>query len=217
MHVIVEELRDGSDIVVEAPVASTDTPSLKRRLSKRALSKREPAKAKRERTKPELSERERWKRERAKRRRAKRAATASLRRPIQRARPKPPEAPKPAGPTKTQVGNAGEERAVQYLRERGYRIVERNFKLDMGELDIIARDDDILVFVEVRSRADDTFGDAAEAVRFGKQRRVAHMAEMYLGLRTPCFEEARFDVVAITGDRIELIQDAWRLGQLWRR
>ena len=109
------------------------------------------------------------------------------------------------------VGLASEARAVRLLVARGYRIVERHFRCRSGELDVVAFDGDELCFVEVRSRADDLHGDAAFAVRARKQQQVARVALHYLALRDPSFERSRFDVVAITGDHIELIQDAWRV------
>src|SRR5262245_12058550 len=113
--------------------------------------------------------------------------------------------------TTTERGTSNETRAVDLLIGRGYRIVERNFRCKVGELDIVARDRGVLVFVEVRSRADHQHGHALEMVGRTKQRRVSRVAQCYLAYRRPCFEEARFDVVAITGDQIELVQDAWRL------
>jgi putative endonuclease len=111
-----------------------------------------------------------------------------------------------------EVGSWAEETATQLLLTRGYAIIERNFRCRAGELDIIARDGDILVFVEVRSRANADHGHAAEMIGPRKQRQVARVARLYLGVRSPSYEEIRFDVVAITGTDVVLIQDAWRLG-----
>lgn len=112
--------------------------------------------------------------------------------------------------TTVETGSAAETRAVELLVRRGYRIVERNFRCGSGELDVVARDGDVLVFVEVRSRADDAHGHAAESVGRRKQRQVAKVAMHYIGLRDPVFARSRFDVVAITGDEELLIQDAFR-------
>ncbi len=108
-------------------------------------------------------------------------------------------------------GQAAEDRAVEELVRRGYRVVERNFRRRLGELDVIAYDGDTLVFVEVRSRADARFGGAIAAVPHVKQRQVARMAALYLAHRRPRFTRCRFDVVAITGHRIEVIPDAFRV------
>lgn len=112
---------------------------------------------------------------------------------------------------KQAAGASAEAQAARLLLERGYRIVERNFRCKAGELDLIAIDRGVLVFVEVRSRADARHGHAAETVRAHKQRQVARVAQHYLAERAPAYDEVRFDVVAITGAEIELIQDAWRL------
>ncbi|HWO20323.1 MAG TPA: YraN family protein [Kofleriaceae bacterium] len=109
------------------------------------------------------------------------------------------------------LGASAEAAATRLLVERGYEIVERNFRCKAGELDLIARHQRVLVFVEVRSRADAEHGHAAEMVGALKQRRVARVAEHYLAMRDPDYDEIRFDVVAITGGEAELIQDAWRL------
>ena len=107
-------------------------------------------------------------------------------------------------------GADAESRATRLLVQRGYRIVERNFRCKAGELDIIARDGDVLCFIEVRSRGNANHGHAAEMVTPTKQAQVSRVALMYIGLRNPMFERSRFDVVAITGDEEMLIQDAWR-------
>ena len=112
---------------------------------------------------------------------------------------------------KVQRGASAEASASQLLVDAGYRIVERNFRCQVGELDIIARDGDVLVFVEVRSRADDEHGSAVEMIRRTKQRRVARVAAYYLATVAPDFEQCRFDVVAITAGEAILIKDAFRV------
>jgi putative endonuclease len=108
------------------------------------------------------------------------------------------------------VGASAEAAATSLLLQRGYDIVERNFRCAAGELDVVARDRGVLVFVEVRSRTDPDHGHAAEMVDAHKQRQVSRVAACYLAMRDPSYEEVRFDVVAITGGEVELIQDAWR-------
>jgi len=110
-----------------------------------------------------------------------------------------------------EVGATSEERAVDHLLRQGYRIVERNFRCKVGELDVIARDGRTLVFVEVRSRRSAEYGSALEAVHWGKRKKVSRVAQAYLTVRRPHFETARFDVIAITGGELVHIQDAWRL------
>lgn len=113
--------------------------------------------------------------------------------------------------TTLEVGASAESAATRRLLESGYRIIERNYRCRAGELDVVARDGDVLVFVEVRCRGDARHGFAAEMIDRRKQRQVARVAACYLLERDPDYEECRFDVVAITGDEIELFQDAWRL------
>ncbi|MEO8701623.1 MAG: YraN family protein [Kofleriaceae bacterium] len=115
-------------------------------------------------------------------------------------------------PNTLQRGDAAEDRATELLVEHHYEIVERKFRCDAGELDIIARRGSLLVFVEVRSRSDDEHGSADWMVGTRKQRQVARVAGHYLYLRDPWYDEIRFDVIAITADDIDWIPDAFRLG-----
>jgi putative endonuclease len=99
-----------------------------------------------------------------------------------------------------QLGHRAEERAEEYLRERGLRIVARNYRTRMGEIDLIATEGDALVFVEVRLRSSERFGGAAASVDERKQRRVVAAARHYLStlrVEPPC----RFDVVTLDGVR----------------
>jgi putative endonuclease len=109
-----------------------------------------------------------------------------------------------------QSGSEAETIATRLLARKGYRIVERNYRCKSGELDIVARDGDVLCFVEVRSRRDGEHGHAAEMIDRRKQMQVTRVARWYLAERAPTFERSRFDVVAITGDDTLLIRDAWR-------
>jgi putative endonuclease len=113
--------------------------------------------------------------------------------------------------TTIEVGATGEDRAVSFLARRGLRIVERNYRCKVGELDIVARDGGVLVFVEVRSRRSDEFGSALDAISVHKRRKVTRVAAVYLAHRRPAFDQARFDVIAITGTELVHIKDAWRL------
>ena len=114
------------------------------------------------------------------------------------------------GPT-TEVGRSNEARAVAFLIDRGYAIVERNWRCKVGELDLIARDGDTLAFVEIRSRADASRGTALETVRSAKQRKLAQVAAAYLAAKRPRARACRFDVVGITGAEIVLVKDAFRV------
>jgi putative endonuclease len=115
---------------------------------------------------------------------------------------------------RSSLGAAAEQRAFDALVAEGYRVVERNVRLRLGELDAVAWDGDVLVFVEVRSRASARFGHAVHAITAAKQRQVAKVAQAYLSTRSisPTPRRIRFDVVAITGDELVILRDAFRLG-----
>ena len=112
------------------------------------------------------------------------------------------------------LGRSGEEAAVRFLKQRGFKIVERGFRWLRGEIDIIAYDRATLVFVEVKTRADRTFGFPEESVTPAKQSQIRKIAQGYLVRHrleeTPC----RFDVISVTieGDRhftIRHLEDAF--------
>lgn len=95
------------------------------------------------------------------------------------------------------LGLVGEDLAARALEARGYAILERRYRTDRGEIDIVAEHGETLVFVEVKARADQEFGSAAECVTPAKQRRVARMALEYLASHHVGDRPCRFDVVAI--------------------
>jgi len=95
------------------------------------------------------------------------------------------------------LGKLGENLACAALTERGYAIIARRHRTRLGEIDIIARDGDTLVFVEVKSRAGDEFGGGAAAVTAWKQRKVAQMAMDYLVRHRLEDQPCRFDVVTV--------------------
>ena len=98
------------------------------------------------------------------------------------------------------LGKKGEEIAVNYLQKKGYRIVERGYRLFRGELDIIAYDGATLVFVEVKTRAGTEFGLPEEAVTPAKQNQIKRIAQGYLMERGLGDPDCRFDVLAILFD-----------------
>ncbi len=112
---------------------------------------------------------------------------------------------------KRSIGNQYEQKAARYLEEQGYRILESNYRCKLGEIDLVARDREYLVFVEVKYRADGHSGYGYEAVDGKKQRRIARAASWYLyekhiGEGQPC----RFDVVSFLGEEITLVRDAFQ-------
>ncbi|HVP91432.1 MAG TPA: YraN family protein [Terriglobales bacterium] len=112
------------------------------------------------------------------------------------------------------LGRTGELVALKYLRRKGYAIIETRFRFLRGEIDIVARDGDTLVFVEVKMRTGGGFGRPEESVTAEKRRRIRKVAEGYLLLRRPGDVRCRFDVVAIrsgggTGDIVDHIVNAF--------
>ncbi len=105
------------------------------------------------------------------------------------------------------TGSRGEERAATFLEEQGLHILERNFRTREGEIDIVARDGDILVFVEVKYRSSARYGDALEAVDWRKRLQIRKTARAYLYRRNPGPVRIRFDVVGITGGRLTWVRD----------
>ena len=109
-----------------------------------------------------------------------------------------------------QAGNFWEEAAAAYLERAGVRILARNFRCSRGEIDIIGFHQGCLVFFEVKYRADDRYGQAMEAVDARKQERICRSADFYL-YRHQEFAETgvRFDVVAVCGEQIDWIRNAF--------
>lgn len=116
--------------------------------------------------------------------------------------------------SKTLQGKAGEGLACHYLEQQGLTLVERNFRCRRGELDLIMRDGDQLVFVEVRSRRKSGYGTPAETITKTKQNRLVRTALYYLQRRRWCSVSCRFDVIAITlgqnEDAVEWIKNAFQ-------
>jgi len=105
---------------------------------------------------------------------------------------------RPDDPSTTDLGRRGEDRALAHLEAHGLTLVERNYRCRAGEIDLVMREGDILVLVEVRSRTRAGFGGAAASIGPGKQRRLV-LAARHLMLVRPGLRRmrARFDVVAI--------------------
>lgn len=115
------------------------------------------------------------------------------------------------------TGDEGEARALQYLQQQGLKLVTRNYRIGggphrpAGEIDLIMRDGDTLVFVEVRSRRSAAHGGAAASIGQGKRRRIIRAAQHYL-LRLDRLPPCRFDVVALEGESLQWLQAAFDLG-----
>lgn len=105
------------------------------------------------------------------------------------------------------TGEAAEDEALRWLQKRGLELVERNFRCKAGEIDLILREGQTLVFVEVRKRADRRHGGAAASVTPAKQRRLLHAAQFYLQ-RLRAMPPCRFDVIAFDGTELSWLKNA---------
>lgn len=122
---------------------------------------------------------------------------------------------------KKELGVQGEKIAARYLQNRGYQIVERNYRTRLGEIDIIAKQGKCLVFVEVKTRSDTLFGSPLESVTLSKQKQLSKVALEYICKHNWQDRPARFDVVGVqvleakspisAAADIELVQNAFDL------
>jgi putative endonuclease len=104
---------------------------------------------------------------------------------------------KPSRRAPRALGLSGEDLACRYLERKKYEILARGYRLFRGEIDIVARDGETLVFVEVKARADESHGRPEEAVTLGKQRQIRRIARGYLLEHPSPGVNCRFDVIAI--------------------
>ena len=98
---------------------------------------------------------------------------------------------------KKELGAKGEEIAVRYLKSRGYRIIERNYRIRLGEIDIIAEQGNDLVFIEVKTRSGTHFGSPFDSITIQKQKQLSKVALEYINKQGCNNRPARFDVVGI--------------------
>jgi putative endonuclease len=98
------------------------------------------------------------------------------------------------------VGAEGEDAAVRYLKKHRYTILERRFRILLGEIDVIAKDGETIVFVEVKTRRGPGFGRPEEAVTFAKQEQIRRIAQAYLAKKRCGDVPCRFDVIAVSLD-----------------
>ena len=113
------------------------------------------------------------------------------------------------------LGILAEDRAAGFLRASGYKILQRNYRCKLGEIDIIAKDKDTFCFVEVKCRLSDRFGKGLEAVAVKKQGQISKAALNFLKENNLLDKSARFDVVSLDADgpeeKITLIKNAFEL------
>ena len=106
------------------------------------------------------------------------------------------------------LGRKGESAAAKYLKNLGYIIKETNFRCPFGEVDIIAQKDDVIAFIEVKTRSDTSFGMPNEAVRADRQARYISCAKYYFSGREPDVT-VRFDVIEVLNGEINHIESAF--------
>ncbi len=115
--------------------------------------------------------------------------------------------------TKIITGKKGERLAADFLTGNGYQILETNFRCPLGEIDIIAREHQEIVFVEVKTRKSHALGYPEQAVGIQKQKKLSQLALWYLQAKKMSDKKARFDVVAVTlavqANEINLIKNAF--------
>lgn len=108
------------------------------------------------------------------------------------------------------IGGYREEIAKDYLIQQGYKIIDRNFSCKSGEIDIIAKDKEYLCFIEVKYRKNSKYGEASESINYKKQQKLYKCANIYIMANGfGANQNYRFDVVAIEGEKIELIKNAF--------
>jgi len=112
------------------------------------------------------------------------------------------------------LGKEGEEAAVKFLVSNGYKIIKKNFRNNLGEIDIIAEDKDTICFVEVKTRSSDQYDSPFEAVSPKKQVKITRVAVSYLQSIDKMEAKARFDVIGIDyekegKERISIVKDAF--------
>lgn len=110
-----------------------------------------------------------------------------------------------------QKGFEYEEKAAVYLKEKGYKILEQNFYTFFGEIDLIARGKETIVFVEVKYRKSIKNGYPQEAVTYKKRQRIIKSAQYYLYQQNAFEKSCRFDVIAVAGEEFLHIENAFEL------
>lgn len=95
------------------------------------------------------------------------------------------------------VGILGEQKAVEFLETKKYRILKQNFRCPYGEIDIIAKDKDTIVFVEVKTRRTTNYGRGMEAVNYSKRQKIKKTALYFLSENTHRYSNLRFDVLDV--------------------
>ncbi len=110
-----------------------------------------------------------------------------------------------------QYGQKSEDLAARYLKKKGYEILQRNYRTRLGEIDIIARDGQAIVFVEVKARKTERAGSVKSSITKTKQMKITRLAQHYLKQTRTYDVKVRFDVVVIKGEgeSVELFKNAF--------
>ena len=107
------------------------------------------------------------------------------------------------------LGRVGEQKAAEYLEKKGYKVIEKNYKTHVGEIDLIVKDGETIVFVEVKTRSSENFGSPADAVDYKKREKYYKVATEYLLRKQKDGADCRFDVIEILNGEINHIIDAF--------
>jgi len=107
-------------------------------------------------------------------------------------------------------GKKGEELALNFLENNGYKLIEKNFKSKFGEIDLIMKDGEVVVFVEVKYRLSEDYGSPKDAVTYEKMKKIIKTAEYFI-VKNNLNSLYRFDVVSILKNNIEHVKNAFTL------
>ena len=109
------------------------------------------------------------------------------------------------------VGKIGENRIARYLKDKGWIILEKNFRFHKKEVDIIAQKHDLIIFVEVKTRKNTQFGRGSEAIDTQKRNNIIHVARHYIEKNNLNNFNVRFDVASIDGESFSYIENAFQV------
>lgn len=109
------------------------------------------------------------------------------------------------------LGKIGENKAAKFLQQKGYQIIEKNFKSKFGEIDIIAKKNNLIVFVEVKTRSSKNFGSGFESVDSRKIEKIIKTANYFISVKNLHDNLLRFDIISIDQGKITHIENAFTL------
>ena len=115
----------------------------------------------------------------------------------------------PVGTDRGRLGRRGEDLAAAWYQRRGYRVLSRNWRCPEGEIDLVCRRGPTVVICEVKTRTSAAFGPPQAAIGAAKRRRLRKLAARWLGATGTRCAVVRFDVAAVHGDLVEVLEGAW--------